>query len=94
MMGSATFSNGWDIKMRDLCTIGAIGCASGLVLVTHVASLEIIPEPETMMTAMLYASAMVAFALASVMRASWRKVGGLTFARIGRLSLSFCITKE
>jgi hypothetical protein len=25
---------------------------------------------------------------------SWRKVGGLTFVRVGRLSLSFCLTRK
>lgn len=25
---------------------------------------------------------------------SWRKVGGLTFVRVARLSLSFCLTKK
>lgn len=25
---------------------------------------------------------------------AWRKVGGLTFVRLGRLSLSFCITRK
>ena len=27
-------------------------------------------------------------------RASWRKVGGLTFVRLGRLQVSFCICKR
>ncbi|WP_192242610.1 hypothetical protein [Mesorhizobium silamurunense] len=31
---------------------------------------------------------------ARVWNVSWRKVGGLTFVRVGRLSMSFCLTRK
>jgi len=75
-------------------TIGIAASACGLALMVYVACLEIIPAQETVNAAMAYAGLMVAFALAYGVQGYCRKVGGLTFLRLGRLSLSFCITKE
>ncbi len=55
---------------------------------------DIIPTQETIQLAYVSAGALILATLAWAMRAHCRKVGGLTFLRVGRLSLSFCITKE
>ena len=32
--------------------------------------------------------------MASAFNISWRKVGGLTFVKLGRITLMFCLSKE
>lgn len=58
------------------------------------ATYEIIPSAETVRLAYVGAYGVIAGALGLVIRAYAFKVGGLTFMRLGRLSLSFCITRQ
>lgn len=75
---------------RSIALVSALAFCAALIT----AGREIIPSPGTVSA--LYQSAGLAACamLAELVRAYAFKVGGLTFLRLGRLSLSFCITRH
>lgn len=78
--------------MRILETL-ALASAFYAASAIQVAGQEIIPTPETTNAALASCTALAFCVMAMAMRTYCRKVGGLTFMRLGRFQFSFCITK-
>lgn len=64
------------------------------VMTMHQAHSEIIPTQHTITAAYLWCAMVALATLAYAIRAHASRVGGLTFLRLGRLQLSFCITRN
>lgn len=78
--------------MRTIETL-AFASAFYAARAIQVAGQEIIPTPETANAALASCAALALCVMAMVVRTYCRKVGGLTFVRLGRFQFSFCITK-
>lgn len=77
--------------MNRLLAISIVGYGVGSLAIAHQ---DIIPEPATVKGLLTAAGLGVALVLAWVVRAHARRIGGLTFVRLGRLSFSYCITRR
>lgn len=64
------------------------------VMTVRQAHSEVIPSQHTITAAYLWCAMVVLATLAYAIRAHASRVGGLTFIRLGRLCLSFCITRN
>ena len=71
--------------------LGSICLGSLLGALTRAAQ-EIIPEPSTLTGAYYSAAGLAIAVLLWTLAAHCRKVGGLTFFRLGRVCLSWCRT--
>ncbi len=71
----------------------ALFLLAGAVLLAQ-ASSDIIPTSDTALALELWAIGLVAGALYLAIEGYARKVGGITFLRLGRLQLSFCVTTK